>query len=161
MPKRARCPHCDKLFPIDQLDEHVIRCRARTKAITKPMRNRVIVDGNNVAYYLSYDNQPHIDNIILAINSLRFVRLRPIVVVSSALKYKIDRPMTLQELINSRVVIESKPGTDDDLLIIELAQRMNADIVSNDRFLNWLTRYPWVTGRLRRYRMTSSGLILL
>ncbi len=161
MPKRARCPHCDKLFSIDKLDDHIFRCRARIKNVTRVSRSRVIVDGSNVAYYLSYDNLPHIHNIILAINSLRSVRLQPVVVTSAALKHKIDRPMTLQDLINAGNVIEAKPGTDDDLLIIQMAQRLNADIVSNDRFLNWLSRYPWITDRLRRYRMTTSGLILL
>ncbi len=163
LPKRARCPYCDRLFPIDRLDQHVIKCRSKGHQVARqrPTRRKVIVDGNNVAYYLSYDSQPHLDNIILAIKSLRAVGLQPIVVISAALKHRIDRPMTLSELIEAKSVIEAKRGMDDDLLIIQLAQKLNADIVSNDRFLNWQSRFPWIANRLRRYRMTTSGLILL
>jgi hypothetical protein len=59
-----------------------------------------------------------------------------------------------------RSIIAPK-GTDDDRRIIMLAQEMNADIVSNDRFLNWINRFPWLESRLRKYRMTPSGLILI
>ena len=62
--------------------------------------------------------------------------------------------------MNDLDVVRAPRGTNDDLKIIQIAQDRNADIVSNDRFLDWLDRYPWVSDRLLKFRMTPSGLIL-
>lgn len=165
LPKRARCPYCDKLFNRDRLDEHVLRCRAKTqsKKTQSPdyQRRNVVVDGANVAFYLSSNGVPRVANLQRALHSLVNVGYKPIIVVSSALKYKIDSEQQLRAMIDEGLIIEAPRGTDDDLKIIQLADRQNADIVSNDRFLDWIDRYPWITSRLRKYRMTPSGLILL
>jgi hypothetical protein len=64
-------------------------------------------------------------------------------------------------LIAAKQVIQAPSGVDDDLEIIRIALERKADIVSNDRFLDWLDRYPWLPSRLRKYRMSPSGLILV
>ena len=81
-------------------------------------------------------------------------------VVSSALMHAIDKPDALQTFMSQVEVVEAPRGFDDDLKIIQVAQDRRADIVSNDRFLDWIDRYPWLSNRLRRYRMTPTGLIL-
>jgi hypothetical protein len=164
MPKRARCPHCDKLFNRDVLDSHIQRCRARGKESnekTEPGRRDVIVDGNNVAYHLAPSGRPRVANLVLARQSLVSAGYKPVIVVSAALVHKIDKPHSLRDLIGFGHIIEAKRGKNDDLIIIQTAQQSNADIVSNDRFLDWQDRYPWLSNRLRRYRMTPSGLILV
>ena len=165
MPKRSRCPHCDRLFNRNILDEHINRCRLKTRNQTRttqnPRKRKVVVDGNNIAYYLSPDEKPRLASIILALRSLKQVGLQPTIVVSSALKHKIDNSEGLRELINSGQVREAPRGTNDDLHIIRLAEKTNSDIISNDRFLEWQNRFPWISTRLRKYRMTPSGLILL
>jgi hypothetical protein len=105
-------------------------------------RKTVVVDGNNVAHHLSPNGVPRVANLVLAQSSLVQVGLKPIVVVSAALKHKIDNPEVLQEMIAKREVIEAPRGTDDDLTVIKLAQSNNADIVSNDRFLGFINRFP-------------------
>jgi hypothetical protein len=164
LPKRARCPYCDKLFNRDKLDEHVLRCRERAQRKTphtiEDQRRNVVVDGTNVAYYLTHDGTPRVANLIRAYKSLVHAGLKPIIIVSSALKYKIDKEQHLRDLIDDGLVVEAPRGMDDYFKIIQLADRQNADIVSNDRFLNWIDRYPWISSRLRKYRMTPAGLIL-
>jgi hypothetical protein len=119
------------------------------------------VDGNNVAYHISPKGLPNAQNLILAYRSLTSTGFKPIFVVSSALSHKIDRPSSLTEFMLSAEVVESPRGTSDDLTIIQLAKEYNADIVSNDRFLDWIDSYPWITSRLKKYRMTPTGLILV
>jgi hypothetical protein len=164
LPKRIRCPHCDRLFSRDSIDGHIPKCRLKkhTKSTTagRPKRKNVIVDGNNVAYYLSPNGKPQLSNLLSALKSLRYAGLRPVIVISSALKHKIDKPDALRELISTKEVVEAPRGTNDDLHIIRMAQKTNSDIVTNDRFLDWRERHPWLDDRLRRYRMTPSGLIL-
>lgn len=164
MAKRARCPHCDRLFNRDVLDRHIMRCRERTRtaAVRSPQRGRktVIIDGNNIAYHLSPNGKPQVNNLLLAQRSLVNGGYKPVFVISAALVHSIDKPNVLQTLINDLEVVRAPRGTNDDLKIITIAQDRNADIVSNDRFLDWLDRYPWVSDRLRKFRMTPSGLIL-
>lgn len=163
MPKRARCPHCDRLFNRDILDNHIQKCRSRSQQVQDSRKRRrvVVVDGNNVAYHLSSQGKPNTENLILAYRSLTSTGFKPVFVVSAALVHKIDKPTALNEFMLSAEVVEAPRRTDDDLRIIQLAKELNAPIVSNDRFLNWIDRYPWITSRLRKYRMTPSGLILL
>jgi hypothetical protein len=163
VPKRARCPYCGRLFDRYELDKHVRVCRRRNQQREHRTRSRreLVVDGNNVAYYLSYNGTPQARNIALADRSLRNAGYKPIAVVSAALKYKVEDPGVLDALVRRRKVLEARSGTNDDAMILRLAKRKNADIVSNDRFLDWLNRYPWIPERLHRYRMTPSGLILL
>ncbi len=164
MPKRARCPHCDRLFDRGVLDNHVMRCRAQyQKDSVRPMaakRSRAVVDGNNVAYHLAPSGTPRVRNLILSHQSLTKAGYRVVTVISAALLHHIDQPDVLQHLVDLGQVIKAKTGTNDDLTIIRLAQRDNADIVSNDRFLDWHDKCPWLESRLKRYRLTPTGLIL-
>lgn len=100
-------------------------------------------------------------NLILAYRSLKRTGFRPIFVVSAALMHNIDKPLSLDEFMQSAEVVQAPRGSDDDLRIILLAKKLNAPIVSNDRFLDWLEKYPWISSQLRNYRMTPSGLILI
>ncbi len=162
LPKRSRCPHCDRLFPRDVLDEHILKCRqkGRNLDVTAGSFRRLVVDGNNVAYYLSTDGRPQVKNLLLAHNSLISAGYRPIFVISAALVHNIDRPQDLQAFLSQVESVKAARGTDDDLKIIQTAQKLNAGILSNDRFLNWTDKHPWLSDRLHRYRMTPSGLIL-
>lgn len=165
LPKRVRCPHCDRSFNRSALDGHVMKCRARHQVDGShreiSRRSNVIVDGNNVAYHLAPNGNPRVANLILASRSLAKAGYRTIIVVSAALIHSIDDPEALQQMIDSRQVVQATSGTNDDLTIIHMAQRNSADVVSNDRFLDWRDKHPWLESRLRRYRMTPSGLILV
>ena len=164
LPKRMRCPHCDRLFSRDKLDNHIRRCKTRKVVTTEdrtPMKRRiVIVDGGNVAYHLAHDGTPKMRSLALAHRSLTLAGFNPVIVVSAALKHKIDRPEALETMIANGQVVQAARGTDDDVTIIKLAKQKNADIISNDRFLDWIERFPWLPSRLKKYRMTPSGLIL-
>ncbi|MFW9973863.1 MAG: hypothetical protein ACFFDQ_01170 [Candidatus Thorarchaeota archaeon] len=164
MPKRARCPYCDRLFNRDILDAHIERCRDRKHASNEVSIQRktrkIIVDGNNIAYHLSPHGKPKAGNLALAYFSLSGAGFEPIFVISAALIHNIDSPSSLDSFMMSADVIEAPRGTDDDLRIIQLAEKLKADIVTNDRFLNWTDKFPWLMNRLRRYRMTPTGLIL-
>jgi hypothetical protein len=164
LPKRVRCPHCDRLFDRDILDRHIQKCRERNRTTGQrevhKRRKLVIVDGNNIAYHLSPNGKPQINNLFLAHRSLVNGGYKPVFVISAALVHSIDRPNALQILMSDLEVIQAPRGTNDDLKIIQIAQKRNADIVSNDRFLDWQDRYPWISNRLRKFRLTPSGLIL-
>jgi hypothetical protein len=141
-----------------------MRCRGQNRAKTgrnfERGRKTVVVDGNNIAYHLSPNGKPQVNNLLLAHRSLVSGGYKPVFVISAALVHSIDKPNVLQTLMDELEVVRAPRGTNDDQKIIHIAQNRNADIVSNDRFLDWLDRYPWVSDRLRKFRLTPSGLIL-
>jgi uncharacterized C2H2 Zn-finger protein len=165
LPKRARCPHCDRLFNREALDIHVQKCRSQSKSVKKvgksSKKRLLVIDGNNVAYSLSPQGRPKAQNLVLAYQSLTSAGHNPVFVISAALVHNIDKPEALSAFILSANVDKAPQGTNDDLRIIQLSKKLNADIISNDRFLDWIDQYPWITSRLRRYRMTPAGLILV
>lgn len=164
MPKRARCPYCDKLFSRDDLDDHVRQCRTKHpsgQSTQTAQRKIVVVDGSNVAFYMTRAGKPRVENIFMANNSLASAGFLPITVVSAALVHQVDEDEQLLKMIASKRVIQAPKGIDDDLEIIRTARKYNADIVSNDRFLDYVDKYPWLLSRLRKYRMSPSGLILV
>ena len=164
MPKRARCPHCDRLFNRNSLDAHIQKCRIRRQASQKvskiSQKRALVVDGNNIAYSLSPNGRPKAQNLSLAYHSLTGAGFKPVFVISAALVHKIDNPEALSAFMLSASVDEAPRGMNDDIRIIQLSKNLEADIVSNDRFLDWIDQYPWVTSRLKKYRMTPVGLIL-
>jgi hypothetical protein len=164
LPKRARCPHCERLFNRDALDIHIQKCKNRyqtTQASGKSSQKRtLVVDGNNIAHSLSPHGKPKAQNLTLAYHSLTGAGYNLVFVISAALVHKIDNPGMLSAFMLSANVVEAPRGTNDDNRIIQLAKKLDANIVSNDRFLDWIDQYPWITSRLRRYRMTPAGLML-
>jgi len=165
MPKRARCPHCDRLFNRDALDSHIKRCRGKRDGLTQSTmtarRRSLVIDGNNIAYHLAPKGTPRASNLLLAYQSLTTAGFNPVIVISAALIHAIDKPQELQSLLSVGIAIEAPRGTNDDLTIIRTAKKRDADVVSNDRFLDWTEKFPWLASRLRKYRMTPSGLLLL
>ncbi|NWF96082.1 MAG: hypothetical protein HXY34_08040 [Candidatus Thorarchaeota archaeon] len=121
----------------------------------------LVVDGNNIAYSASQSGIPQVQTLRAAIRSLRNNDYRPLVLVSAALIHNVDEPDELQAMISAGDIIQVSRGQNDDLAIIRMSQEKYADIVTNDRFLDWLDRYPWLSSRVRRYRLTPSGIILV
>jgi hypothetical protein len=103
----------------------------------------LVIDGNNVAYSLSPQGKPKAQNLNLAYHSLTRASYDPVFVISAALVHKIDNPGSLSAFMLSARVEEAPRGTNDDSKIIQLAKNLDADIVSNDRFLDWIDRYAF------------------
>ena len=92
-----------------------------------------VVDGNNVAYYGSWHNSPpKVQNLQLLMETLE--GMIQIIVVTSYLKYHIDKKTQLKALIKARRIIETPPKVDDDVIILSLAKTQGLKIISNDHF---------------------------
>lgn len=164
MPKRVRCPKCDRLFSREEIDDHRFKCRPEEEGAEAHRRRLdrrvIIVDGSNVAHYMEEAGKPMISNLVLARRSLKLAGFEPIIVVSAALVHQIDEPVDLLDMISTGQVIQVDKGRNDDREIIGLAKANSALVLTNDRFLDWLEANPWLSTRIVKYRMTPSGLIL-
>lgn len=111
----------------------------------------MIIDGMNIANY-GAKSKPSYLNIYITYKTLKNIGYLSKIIVSSALKYKIDDPIRLNKMISRNIVIQAPSGEDDDLTIIEYALRYNAKVITNDRFLN----HPEATN-IERIRFNITG----
>ncbi len=122
-------------------------------------KRAVVVDGSNIAY-LSKNGTPSFSNIEGIYKLLITKEYSPKIVISSRLKYIIDDPAKLTRWIREGAIIEAESGTDDDLEILLLAQRLNAPIISNDRFIEHQEEFPWIPKRLWKVEIINSKFII-
>lgn len=117
------------------LTNTVKRNSKQEKKGKKSEKNVIIIDGMNIANFGS-KSKPSYLNIYIVYKTLKNMGFTPKIIVSSALKYKIDDPIRLNKMISRNIVIQSPPGEDDDLTVIEYALRYKVKVITNDRFLD-------------------------
>ncbi|MFW9992127.1 MAG: hypothetical protein ACFFD4_08685 [Candidatus Odinarchaeota archaeon] len=118
----------------------------------------IIIDGQNVANY-GKKSKPVYKNLFLVYKSLKMNGYVPKIVVSAALKYKIDNPVKLNTMFDLGIAIESPAGENDDLTILELSQKYTAKIISNDRYLDHRDFFPGVVNETIKFKITGNGVI--
>jgi len=75
------------------------------------------------------------------------------VVVSSALKHKIDDKEGLLNYLKNDDFIEGPAGRSDDYFIIQLALEKDAFIISNDQFKDWREVNPDLAEQIEERRV--------
>ncbi len=128
----------------------------RTRRSRIPVHSgMVIVDGSNVALHRSRKGK--VRNIKLVIKALEKKGFKVRVIVDASLRYRVDKPSELEELIKQGKVIQAPPGTPADYFILKLAEDLNAIVVSNDMYREWWKEFPWARGSWRIVRYIIEG----
>lgn len=111
-----------------------------------------IIDGNNIAWG-DYEDYPQFRFLISTYNRLKELGVKPYVVVSAALRHRIDRPIDLVDFLMRDDVAEAPADRPDDFFVIQLAFRRDAFIVSNDRFKDWKRANPELADEIDNRRV--------
>ncbi|MBD3665995.1 hypothetical protein H9Q16_18815 [Sulfitobacter sp. TSTF-M16] len=109
-------------------------------------KQRIILDGSNVMYW---DNEtPSLGPVKLTLNRLAAEGYSVGVVFDANAGYKLygayrgpDALARRLKISSDRVMIAPK-GTPADPLILKAASDMNARVVTNDRYRDWVSDYP-------------------
>ena len=121
----------------------------------------VVIDGANVAYEeKSGGGKPKLSNLLKVRRELEERGLDPIIVVDASLKYDIDDQAQMEALIESQHIRQVPAGTDADFFILEIAHEPDARIVTNDRYRDYQSRYPWVEDRRLPYMIVKGEVHL-
>ncbi|MHA2169724.1 MAG: NYN domain-containing protein [Candidatus Kariarchaeaceae archaeon] len=165
------CPFCRLRTPTGtELQEHILHKHPqeasdpseynftqRKPVEVKSIDPYIVVDGNNVCYYDG--NIPKVKYLKLAHFQIKKQGYTPIIYVSAALRHKIDSTMELVRLINLGWVIETEAGEDDDVFIIEEAQRKRCEIITNDTYKEYIGKYDtndWsLEGSLKKFSINE------
>lgn len=108
---------------------------------TAYLYNCVIIDGSNVAF--DNDGKAKLDRIkIVKKKAMEITELPVHVYVTAYLRYRIDNPDGLEELIKRKEVNQNPAGEDNDIFIIQAALEKNGYIISNDTLKDWKEANP-------------------
>ncbi|HZT59323.1 MAG TPA: hypothetical protein VFA21_11920 [Pyrinomonadaceae bacterium] len=124
-------------------------------------REVVVIDGANVAYEeKSAGGRPKLSNLLKVRRELEERGFEAIILVDASLKYDIDDQAQLETLIASQQVRQVPAGTDADFFIIQLAEQLDARIVTNDRYKDYADRFPWIPERRLPYMIVKGEVVL-
>ncbi len=68
-------------------------------------------------------------------------------IIDASLRHRIDDPDQLEGLIDAQKIRQAPAGTDADYFILETAGQHEAQVISNDEFDRYRSRYPWIDQR--------------
>ncbi|MDZ4088688.1 MAG: hypothetical protein U1E69_18000 [Tabrizicola sp.] len=129
----------------------------------------VLIDGSNVMHWL--DNTPQLAPLLQVVHDLSRRGLKPGIVFDANVGYKLMGKFMgegdlsrLLSLPRDQILVVPK-GQRADPFLLETARDLKARIVTNDRFRDWVDRYPdvarsemLVTGEMRDGRVSLRGL---
>ena len=124
-------------------------------------RDVIVIDGANVAYEeKSGGGKPKLSNLLKVRRELEERGFETLIVVDASLKYDIDDQQQLEKLIESQQVRQVPAGTDADFFILDIADRCDARIVTNDQYRDYKDRYPWIPERRLPYMIVNGEVHL-
>ncbi|MFX1253977.1 MAG: hypothetical protein ACFFCZ_20360 [Promethearchaeota archaeon] len=132
----------------------------QSMVVNSPKNQKVIVDGNNVAYdEKDQQGRPKLRNILVMKKELETRGFEVIIFVSAALRYNIDEKEMFEVLVNDQTIRQVPAGTYDDKFVITAAKKHNGLILSNDKFEEFPTEQNWIKKRQIKFKI-SEGVVL-
>lgn len=112
-----------------------------------------VTDGREVASSGSPDDLPSIELLKSVLRSLERFGYDVIVVVDDDLRLEIERSQTRSKCLERATVSLAPAGVDRGSVVLSIAEETGATVVSNHRFEEYLSRFPWLTERRIPYRV--------
>lgn len=107
-----------------------------------------VIDGANVAYIEKNEKgAPKVSNLIEVRSALDKMGYIVVIIVDASLRHEVDNPEQLESLLDKQIVHQAPSDTDADYFILEMANDMDAFVVSNDEFEQYRDKYPWIKER--------------
>ncbi|MCQ2973046.1 MAG: Zc3h12a-like ribonuclease [archaeon] len=103
---------------------------------------KVVIDASNVAFYSKdNDGKAKFSNIMAAVKALEESEDEFVIIADASLRHEIDDKESFLKLLENDNVEEVPPGNDADYFIIELANNVNAKILSNDKYRDYAAEF--------------------
>lgn len=117
------------------------------KAITCDLNN-YLYDDKDSKGKLKIENVDILDE---ALRKLGYTKI--ILIASSTLRKKIDKPKKYEEMIKQKRIIQAPALIDNDWYILELAKKLDTVILSNDKFKDYWDEFgeDWIRQRRKTF----------
>lgn len=112
------------------------------------MGSVAVIDGANVAYIeKNKKGAPKVSNLTEVRSTLTKMGYEVFIIIDASLRYQVDDPEKLESLLDKQIIHQAPAGTDADYFILEMANEMDAIVVSNDEYEQYQKKYPWIKER--------------
>ena len=137
----------DTTYPQINCDENY-----GSKVEIKHKKERILVDGSNVAYHLKKDGKPGIDSIEMVRLKLEEKGYRAIVIVDANLRHLVSEEdgLRLEKWLDEGKVQQTPSGIKADDALLKMADERKLRIVSNDTFRDYERIFLWLKDKGRR-----------
>jgi hypothetical protein len=143
--------------------------RRRPPSRPRKVERAILIDGSNVIHW--QDNTPQLEPLLQVVRDVSGRGLKPGVVFDANVGYKLtgrflgERDLSrILSLPRDQIYVVPK-GTQADPYLLDTARHLKAQIVTNDRFRDWVDSYPEVAepgtlirGGMRDGRVWLKGL---
>jgi hypothetical protein len=120
----------------------------------------IIVDGSNIAYEGVPEGQkPKVSNLLAIRAALEKKHYDPII-IDATLRHDVDNPDELEHLIDDQEIRQAPAETEADYFVLATAERLHAQVISNDQFESYRDQFPWI-GEQRVPLMMIDGTVQL
>lgn len=103
---------------------------------------KVVIDASNVAHFSkNSNNQPKMSNLLAAVRALEESEDEFVIIADASLRHEIDDRARYEEILKNDNAEEVPRGNDADHFILEIAEKENAKILSNDKFRDYADEF--------------------
>ncbi len=143
----------DRTYPQINCDDRYSNIEIKYK------REKILVDGSNVAWMSKKDGKPNIDNIEIIKLELENRGYNPIIIVDATLRHIIPEKdkKRFEKWIDEEKVIQAPAQVRADDALVKFAEERGLKIVSNDTFREYENMYPWIKDKSRRIPFNIIG----
>jgi len=147
-------PFGDRVFPQINCDE-----KYGSEVKIEYERERIVVDGTNVAWMAKKKGKPNIDNIEILRLELEKDGYAPVIIVDASLRHNVPESdkERFEKWIEEEKVIQAPAQVRADDAILKFANDRGLKVVSNDTFRDYEEVYPWVRDKSKRIPFNIIG----
>lgn len=122
-------------------------------------RERIVVDGSNVAWMAKKEGKPDIENIEILKLELERDKYAPIIIVDASLRHNVPESdkERFEKWVEEEKVIQAPAQVRADDAILKFANDRGLKVVSNDTFRDYEDVYPWVRDKSKRIPFNIIG----
>ena len=144
----------DRVFPQINCDE-----KYGSEVKIEYERERIVVDGTNVAWMTKKEGKPNIDNIEMVRRELEKEGYAPVIIVDASLRHNVpeSNKERFERWIEEEKVIQAPAQVRADDAILKFANDRGLKVVSNDTFRDYEEVYPWVRDKSKRIPFNIIG----
>lgn len=122
---------------------------------------KVVIDASNVASFgKKEDSKAKLEYILSAVNALEERNDDTVIIADASLRHSIDDKEKYVELVDNNFIEEVEAGTNADHLILNLAEKEHAKILSNDRFREFVDEFHDISHMRIPFSFENDEIIL-
>jgi hypothetical protein len=125
-------------------------------------KQKAIIDGSNAAY-LQAPREPraNIKNISAVVKAVEKSGRDPVIILDPSIRTLLVDVDEFERLMSDSRLMTVPAGKDMNHFVLEIADKLDAVIVSNNTYIDYYEEYPWIEERRIPVALVDGSIFLL